>query len=179
MEQEWIDESHGITRCYPLAGKIPETKQEDGNISGRNLHSNIEKLADGRKRRERERRIQLAGKRHLLRSLLNAVFYIRLIPSGFTRERSANSNSSSFLLSRNFKFTVFRVKILLTHDETPSSRSLAWPVNIREYLLSLSPCLSNGGKSILCVVENIFATRLSFRVHDYATRIGSLNRHNR
>lgn len=60
---------------------------------------------------------------HPLRSPLNAVFYIRLIPSGFTRERPAKAAaaasqlswpSCSFFLSvdRNFKFTVCRVKIL-------------------------------------------------------------------
>lgn len=179
MEQEWIDESHGITRYYT------HLQRNSGNEAIGREHIRAKftleyRKVGWRKGREKERergKDSAAAGKHLLRSLLNAVFYIRLIPSGFTRGRPGKRQQRWLLAFA--KFQIHRVPSENSVDPRRSTvvqgrRSLAWPVNIREYL-----SLCKGGKSILDVVENVFATRLSFRVHDYATRIGSLNRHNR
>lgn len=111
MKREWIDENHRIRRYH--LHRNSETKQ-DGNRAKFTLEY---RKVGWWKERERER-FSYGKEWHLLRSLLNAMFYIRLIPSGFTPKPLANSNSTGFLLSRNFKFTILRVKILLTYDET-------------------------------------------------------------
>lgn len=104
--------------------------RESENIS-EFTHPNISRRALSVLPLDSAREFQGTGRRRPLRSpLLNVVFYIRLIPSGFTRERSASPAAARRrqwhpvarclpALSRNFKFAVCRVKILPTYGESP------------------------------------------------------------